>query len=104
MLNSVLAQAPKGMDGSTMIIIIVLYFGLFYFLMIRPKRLKAKQHAEKINTLTKGAEVLLHSGIYGKIAAVEDGSFKIEIADKTIIKVHKSGILGLAQDGVEEEK
>lgn len=104
MNNTVLAEAAQGGFNPTMIAIIVLYFGLFYFLMIRPKKLKAKAHAEQLNQLTKGAEILLHSGIYGKIASVEDDSFKVEIADKTVIKVHRSGILGLAQDGVEEAK
>ena len=105
MLDFALAQAPQGgMGGSTMIILIVLYFALFYFIAIRPKKLKAKAHQETINSLTKGTEVLLHSGIYGKVVAAEEASFKIEIADKTVIKVHKSGVLGLAQDGVEEDK
>jgi preprotein translocase subunit YajC len=46
--------------------------------------------------LKKGDEVVLTSGMFGKVHAVEDKVVVVEIADKTRVRVLKVGVHGPA--------
>ena len=73
--------------------IFVIMFAVMYFLMIRPQQKKAKEARELLAALTKGAEVVLASGILGKITKVNDTYVTIEIAPNTEIVVQKQSIV-----------
>ena len=54
---------------------IAIFGGLFilmYLLLIRPQRKRQKEHQKLINDLKKGDEVVLTSGLLGKIIAIDD--------------------------------
>ena len=70
----------------------VLLFGLFYFLMIRPQQRRMKQHQEMLGGLKRGDNVVLSSGVYGKIVRVEDATVGVEIATGVTVKVRKAMI------------
>jgi len=71
---------------------IILLFVVFYFLLIRPQQKKSKEHKEMLSQLQKGDNVMTNGGIFGKITAVTDNAYTIEIAKGTIIKVAKEYI------------
>ncbi len=73
---------------------LVFIFLIFYFLIIRPQQKKLKKHRMMVDSLDKGDDVIISSGIYGKITKVnEDGvSVLVEIADKTVIRATKESI------------
>jgi len=85
---------PGGSDGGgfTAFIPLILMFGIFYFLLIRPQQKKAKQHQEMINALKKGDKVITSGGIHGRITAVNDTTITLEIADKVRIKVARGNV------------
>ena len=87
MTQLILAQG--GMD---LVVFIILWFGVMYFLLIRPQRLKAKKHQELIKQAKAGDKVITQGGIHGTVKEVEQGSFYIEVADKVVIKVVASAI------------
>lgn len=94
-------QQPQGPTGvaaffASPIFLLILMFVVFYFLLIRPQQKKAKEHTRLLSELKKGDEVLLASGIFGKIAGLTDTWATIEIADKVRIKVLRTQIAGLA--------
>ena len=70
----------------------ILIFVVFYFLLIRPQQKKAKDHTSMINTLRKGDQVLTSGGIYGKITSLDAHVVKLEIADRTTIKISRSSV------------
>jgi preprotein translocase subunit YajC len=74
---------------------LVFVFIVFYFLLIRPQQKKAKQHADFLANLTSGKNVILTSGIVGKIIEVkkEDNIVAIEISNGVSIKILKDSIL-----------
>ncbi len=85
--------APNGAGGiSTQLIIMILLFGGMWFLLIAPQRKKQKQHAQMLQELTTGDNVLTAGGIYGTITNVKDDRFVIKIADNTRIEVIKSSV------------
>ena len=65
---------------------------LFYFLMIRPQQRRMKQHQQMIANLKRGDQIVLSSGVLGKIVRVEDKEVGVEIAPNVTIKVRKGMI------------
>jgi preprotein translocase subunit YajC len=65
-------------------------FVLFYFLMIRPQQQRMKKHQELLASLKRGDNVVLSSGVYGKIVRVEDATVGLEIATGVTVKVRKA--------------
>jgi len=83
------AHAPGGLMSFVPFIII---FILFYFMLIRPQMKQAKEHKKLLSELKKGDEIMLASGILGKIEKVADNFVILEISDDTQIKVQKNSV------------
>ncbi len=88
------AQATSQASDPTMSFIVpmMLVFGIFYFLVIRPQQKKIKQHQEKILTAKKGDKVVTGGGIEGVIAHVRDDVYEVEIAPNVRVKVRKNSL------------
>lgn len=71
-------------------------FVIMYFLMIRPERKKQAEQQALLTSLKKGDEVVLTSGIVGKIHSLDDKTIIVEIADKVRVKVLKQSVSGPA--------
>lgn len=73
----------------------ILIFGVFYLLLIRPQQKKQKQLQETISQLKAGDKIVTTGGIVGVITAVRDTSFLIRSAEKTILEIARSAIAGV---------
>jgi preprotein translocase subunit YajC len=60
--------------------------------MIRPQQRRMKQHQEMLGGLKRGDNIVLSSGVYGKIVRVEDATVGVEIATGVTVKVRKAMI------------
>jgi len=76
----------------TIIIWIVVFFGIFYFLAIRPQRRQKQQHVEMISMLKKGDEVVTIGGMYGTVSAIGDDWVELEVAKRTRVRYLKRAI------------
>jgi preprotein translocase subunit YajC len=76
----------------TIIIWILVFFGIFYFLAIRPQRRQRQQHAEMIGMLKKGDEVVTIGGMFGTITAIGDDWVELEVAKRTRVRYLKRAI------------
>lgn len=88
----------EGAGGSGILSTLLMFgamFAILYFILIRPQQKQQKKHQALLAGLKKGDEVILSSGIMGKISAVEDRIVVIEINDKTKLKVLKQAVQGL---------
>ena len=61
-----------------MIGMLVLMFGLMYFIIIRPQKKKEKEEKKMRENLQIGDEVVTIGGIYGRVVSLKDDSFVIE--------------------------
>ena len=85
---------PVGGFDPTIIIFLVLIFGIFYFLMIRPQRKKQKEHQELTQQLQKGDKVMTVGGIYGQIESLSDDSIVLKVESGTTIRVARASVAG----------
>ncbi|MFZ9035869.1 MAG: preprotein translocase subunit YajC [Francisellaceae bacterium] len=90
-----------GAQGSGMytILMLVAFFAIFYFLLIRPQMKRNKEQQKMISALAKGDEVMTTGGIIGKIVKIGENYTEIEIADNVVIKVQKSAVSGVLPKG-----
>jgi preprotein translocase subunit YajC len=72
----------------------LLMFGVFYFILIRPQAKKQKEHQDLLRALDKGDVVVTRGGIIGKISGVKDDELVLEIQEKVRIRVLRSHIDG----------
>ena len=66
--------------------------GLFYIMIWRPQQKRMKDHAALLGGLKRGDNVVLNSGMIGKVVRVEDSEVGLEIAQGVTVKVVKSMI------------
>ena len=66
------------------IIMIVLMFGVLYFLLIRPENKRKKQAQTMRDSLKKGDSITTIGGIMGKVVSVTDDSFVIETSEDRV--------------------
>ncbi len=86
------APADSGFQWSTIIFMVVI-FGIFYFLMIRPQKKRQKEHAKMIKEIQKGDEVMTAGGIFGIVDSVNEDNFVIKIESGATMKVIRSSVV-----------
>lgn len=69
---SMLLVVPRegGNSGMVFLIQMLLIFGIFYFLLIRPQAKERKKHDEMLSAIKKGDEIVTNGGIIGKVVHV----------------------------------
>jgi preprotein translocase subunit YajC len=78
---------------------IILMVVLFYFMLIRPQQKRQKEHLATLNNIKRGDNVVLSSGVIGKIVRVEEKEVGVEIAQGVTVKVRKAMITEVASKG-----
>ena len=93
-LSSLLAAADTTTKSNPLLsfLPLVLIFAAMYFLLLRPQRKRQKATASLQSSIAEGDEIVMNSGIYGFVSAIEDDYLWIEIAEKVEIRVSKGTI------------
>ena len=87
--------SAAGGSPLTMLVPFILIFAVFYFIVILPAKKQQKKKDAMISALKKGDRVVTTGGIYGSVAAVEDQSLLLKVAENVKIRVAKSAIAGM---------
>ncbi len=64
----------------------------FYFLLIRPQRMRSKKAQELAASLARGDEVVTAGGFHGRIKDIRDDVVIITIASGVDVKVNKASV------------
>jgi len=75
-----------------MIIFLVVIFGLFYLVMIRPQRKRQKEHETLMQDLQKGDRVVTAGGIYGTIESLSEDSIVIKVESGSTLRVARGSV------------
>ena len=87
------AEEPSTFDSLwPMLIFLVLIFGMFYFVMIRPQRKRQKEHQDMIQGMQRGDKVITAGGIYGTVESVSEDSVVIKVESGTSMRVNKASV------------
>ena len=83
------------MQAMQPMLMMLMIFGIFYFIMIRPQVKKQKEHQAMLSKLGKGDEVITRGGVIGKITGVsDDGVLVLELQEKVRVRVPRAYIEG----------
>src|SRR5215831_2872306 len=85
------------------ILMMLVMFGIFYFILIRPQVKKQKDHQNMLGKLGKGDEVITRGGLIGKITGVgDDGVLVIELQEKVRVRIPRAYVEGRWEGKVPE--
>jgi preprotein translocase subunit YajC len=95
----VVLQQAGGAGLTGMLLPMILVFGIFYLLIIRPQQKKQRQaqteREQLLAGLKAGDKVVTNGGIYGTLIAVRESTVQLRIAQSVSIEVLRSAITGL---------
>ncbi len=79
-MNTILLTAAGGglMSIGVTVAYMAVFFGVMWFLIIRPQRKREKEVATMQDSIKVGQYVLLNSGVYGKVVDIVNDVFIVE--------------------------
>jgi preprotein translocase subunit YajC len=87
-----------------LIIWILVFFGIFYFLAVRPQRKQRQSHNEMVAMLKKGDEIVTIGGMFGIIRRIGDDWVEIEVSKGTRVRFLKRAISSIVSEEEEDEE
>ncbi|WP_444908064.1 preprotein translocase subunit YajC [Microbulbifer sp. SSSA008] len=101
-IPSAMAQeAAPAAQGNPMITLLM-FAGLFafmWFFIIRPQRKRQREHQELVGALKKGDEVVMSSGMLGRVDKVDEDYIVLEVADSMSLKFQKVAVHAVLPKG-----
>ena len=71
---------------------LIIIMALLWLVLLRPQQRRAKNRREMLSKLEVGDEVLMSSGVYGRIASFDEQTVLVDIADNVRVKVTRDSI------------
>ena len=78
---------------------LVILFGVFYFMLIRPQMKRAKEQRAMVAALNKGDEVLTNGGLLGRIDDISEQFVSLEIASGVVVKMRRDAVSAVLPKG-----
>ena len=94
LISQAWAQGAGGAQGGGIesMLLIVLMFGVLYFLMIRPQMKRAKEQRAMVDALQKGDEVIGAGGVLGRITKLNENYVSLEVAQGVEIQMQRAAV------------
>ena len=74
------------------IIMLAIFFGIFWFFLIRPQKKREKEHQDMINNLEVGDKIVTIGGIKAKVIKIKEDFIRLRISSDVDIDVVKNAI------------
>ena len=85
-----------------MLLMLVIFVGAAYFLMIRPQQKRMREHQSQIDALQPGERVILTSGIFATLSHIADTQAIVELAPGVEVTILKQAIARVTKNDEEE--
>lgn len=82
----------------SMVVMLGVLFGIFYFLVIRPQNKRVKDHQKMLDRINVGDRIITMGGIYATVDTVKSHYLMVEISPNVKVKIMRNQILGMAKD------
>jgi preprotein translocase subunit YajC len=84
---------------------LILIFGVFYILLIRPQQKKVKLHREMLSNLSRGDKIITSGGIIGTVNKVSDNrELQVQVSENVEIKIAPGMVADLYTSTLPEKK
>ncbi len=90
--NAYAAETAPDPFGGGQLLFLVGMVAVFYFLVLRPQQVRAKEQKIMLDALQKGDEVVALGGALGRVVKVGESYVSVEVTDGVTINVQKSAI------------
>ena len=79
-----------------MLFMMILMFGLFYFMLIRPQQRKENERRQMIESLRAGTKIIFAGGLIGEITEAREKTFVVKMTDGSveIVRDCVQGVVG----------
>jgi len=100
-LEVVLAQAPEGAEPTEappasglggFLPMILIFFAIMYFLMIRPNQKRERERREMLSALAKGDKVVTTGGVCGTVVGLSERSVVVRVDDNVNIEFLRGAV------------
>jgi preprotein translocase subunit YajC len=91
--------APAAPNPIMSFLPLVILFGVFYFMLIRPQMKRAKEQRAMVAALSKGDEVLTNGGLLGRIDDINEQFVSLEVASGVIVKLRRDAVSAVLPKG-----
>lgn len=71
---------------------ILVFLGIFYFMMLRPQQVQARRRREMLSKLKKGDRVVTMGGLHATIHDVDPDQLTLELAPNVRVKADRSAV------------
>ena len=94
------ATPAVGQGGfMSMVPMLAIFVGLFYFLIIRPQNKRAKAHRELIAGISEGDEIATAGGFVGKVVKLTDDFIVLQLAEGVEINLQRNSVANVLPKG-----
>lgn len=87
----------------SMLFPLILCFGVFWLLILRPESKQRKKRMEMLAAITKGDKVQTNSGLYGTVVQVQDGVVTLQVDEGVRLRFAQSAIGSVITDEPEKK-
>lgn len=92
LISPAYAQAGQQPSMWPSLIMLVVFFAIFYFLLIRPQQKRVAEHRKMVEALARNDEIVTTGGLLGRVEEIGDSFLTLEIAPNVRIKLQKHAV------------
>lgn len=86
------SQAQGG-NPLTMFLPMIIIFGIFYFMLIRPQQRRDKERRKMVDEIKSGDKVMFSGGIIGIVANVKESTLAVKVADNVKLEIARGAVM-----------
>ena len=105
LMNVLALSIPGGSGGGGSAIAgflpIILMFGVFWFLIIRPQKKQADQRKAMIQAIKRGDKIVTNGGLFATVRDVKGDRVVATIAENVKVEIAKSSVSAVVEAGSE---
>ncbi|MBP3224923.1 preprotein translocase subunit YajC [Campylobacter sp. VBCF_06 NA8] len=68
---------------------LIVFVGIFYFLLIRPQQKQAKEHKAMVDALAKGDKIVTSGGLKCTVVKTSEDFITVKLNDDVIVELDK---------------
>ena len=93
------AATQTSSAGYELLFMVVVFFLIMYFLVIRPQNKRNKEHKALLSALSKGDEITTSGGVLGKVTHVGESLVYIEVQKGVELRIQKHSVASVLPKG-----